>query len=72
MRMKDKMKKLLIVESPTKARTIGKYLGGDYQVLATVGHIRDLPSNKMAVDFKNFEVEYVIDSKKKERSQRSY
>ena len=63
--MKDKMKKLLIVESPTKARTIGKYLGGDYKVLATVGHIRDLPSNKMAIDFKNFEVEYVIDSKKK-------
>jgi len=65
MRMKDKMKKLLIVESPTKARTIGKYLGGDYKVLATVGHIRDLPTNKMAVDFKNFDVEYVIDGKKK-------
>jgi DNA topoisomerase-1 len=63
--MKDKMKKLLIVESPTKARTIGKYLGSTYKVLATVGHIRDLPSNKMAVDLKNFEVEYVIDSKKK-------
>jgi len=63
--MKDKMKKLLIVESPTKARTIGKYLGGDYKVLATVGHIRDLPTNKMAVDMKNFDVEYVIDSKKK-------
>jgi DNA topoisomerase-1 len=63
--MKDKMKKLLIVESPTKARTIGKYLGGDYKVLATVGHIRDLPTNKMAVDMKNFDVEYVIDGKKK-------
>jgi DNA topoisomerase I len=63
--MKDKMKKLLIVESPTKARTIGKYLGGEYKVLATVGHIRDLPSNKMAVDFKNFNVDYVIDGKKK-------
>ena len=63
--MKDKMKKLLIVESPTKARTIGKYLGGDYKVVATIGHIRDLPTNKMAVDFKDFEVEYVIDSKKK-------
>ncbi len=59
------MKKLLIVESPTKARTIGKYLGGDYKVLATVGHIRDLPTNKMAVDMKNFDVEYVIDGKKK-------
>ena len=63
--MRDKMKKLLIVESPTKARTIGKYLGNDYKVLATVGHIRDLPTNKMAVDLKNFEVEYVIDDKKK-------
>lgn len=59
-------KKLLVVESPTKARTIGKYLGGDYQVVATVGHLRDLPSNKMAVDLKkNFEVEYVVDPKKK-------
>lgn len=63
--MRDKMKRLLIVESPTKARTIGKYLGNDYKVLATVGHIRDLPTNKMAVDLKNFEVEYVVDSKKK-------
>ncbi len=63
--MKDKMKKLLIVESPTKARTIGKYLGSEYKVLATVGHIRDLPTNKMAVDFKNFDVDYVIDGKKK-------
>lgn len=63
--MKDKMKKLLIVESPTKARTIGKYLGDSYKVLATVGHIRDLPTNKMAVDLKDFEVEYVIDGKKK-------
>ncbi|MFA5532570.1 MAG: type I DNA topoisomerase [Candidatus Shapirobacteria bacterium] len=60
------MKKLLIVESPTKARTIGRYLGSDYQVVATVGHLRDLPKNKMAVDMKNdFEIDYVIDSKKK-------
>lgn len=62
----NKVKNLLIVESPTKARTIGKYLGKDYEVIATVGHIRDLPTNKMAVDMKNdFEVEYVIDNKKK-------
>jgi DNA topoisomerase-1 len=63
--MRDKMKKLLIVESPTKARTIGKYLGKDYNVLATVGHIRDLPTNKMSVNLDNFDVEYVIDPKKK-------
>ena len=44
-------KKLLIVESPAKAKTIGKYLGGEYRVLASVGHIRDLPkSNKNAID----------------------
>jgi DNA topoisomerase-1 len=38
------MKNLLIVESPAKAKTIGKYLGKDYHVLASFGHIRDLPS----------------------------
>jgi len=59
-------KRLLIVESPTKARTISKYLGGDYEVMATVGHFRDLPSNKMGVDLKDFAVDYVIDPKKRE------
>jgi DNA topoisomerase-1 len=60
------MKNLLIVESPTKARTIGKYLGGDFEVLATVGHIRDLPKNKMGVDLAHdFEVDYVVDPQKK-------
>ena len=44
-------KKLLIVESPAKAKTIGKYLGDEYEVVASVGHIRDLPkSNKKAID----------------------
>lgn len=43
--------KLLIVESPSKAKTIGKYLGSQYQVVASVGHIRDLPkNNRQAVD----------------------
>ncbi|MEK7120509.1 MAG: toprim domain-containing protein, partial [Patescibacteria group bacterium] len=44
-------KKLLIVESPSKAKTIGKYVGDEYEVKASVGHIRDLPkSNKKAID----------------------
>ncbi len=59
-------KKLLIVESPTKARTISKYLGSGYEVMATVGHFRDLPTSKMGVDLKDFTVDYVIDPKKKE------
>lgn len=57
---------LLVVESPTKARTIGRYLGPSYQVVATVGHLRDLPKGKMGVDLKgDFEVDYVIDPEKK-------
>src|SRR3990172_6020384 len=49
--MTTKSYKLLIVESPSKAKTIGKYLGDDYIVKASVGHVRDLPkSNKQAID----------------------
>lgn len=61
-------KRLLIVESPTKARTIGTYLGKDYTVLASVGHIRDLPkSNKDAVDIEGgFVPRYVIPAEKRE------
>lgn len=62
-----KMKNLLVVESPTKARTIGKYLGSDFEVIATVGHLRDLPKSKMGVDMKkDFEVDYVVDPQKKQ------
>ena len=43
------MKKLLIVESPAKAKTIGKYLGKDFQVLASYGHVRSIPSRNHAV-----------------------
>ncbi len=61
-------KRLLIVESPTKARTIGGYLGKDYTVLASVGHVRDLPkSNKDAVDIEGgFVPRYVIPAEKRE------
>ena len=41
---------LVIVESPAKAKTIGKYLGPDYKVLASMGHVRDLPKSKIGVD----------------------
>lgn len=51
---------LVIVESPAKAKTIGKYLGRGYKVRATVGHVRDLPEKKMGIDVDNgFEPEYV-------------
>lgn len=49
---------LVIVESPSKAKTIGKYLGADYVVKASMGHLRDLPKSKMGVDLENFTPEY--------------
>ena len=60
--------KLLIVESPTKAKTIGHYLGKDYHVLASVGHVRDLPkTNKDAVDIEGgFIPRYVVSAGKRE------
>jgi DNA topoisomerase-1 len=51
---------LVIVESPTKAKTIGKYLGSGYDVKATVGHLRDLPTRELGVDVeRGFEPKYV-------------
>jgi DNA topoisomerase-1 len=51
---------LVVVESPAKAKTIGKYLGRSYRVRATIGHIRDLPEKKIGIDIENgFEPEYV-------------
>ena len=52
-------KPLVIVESPTKVRTISKYLGKDYAVAATVGHIKDLPAKEMGIDIeKDFTPQY--------------
>src|SRR5215468_1122294 len=60
-------KALVVVESPAKAKTINKYLGRDYKVVASMGHIRDLPKNKLGVDIENdFVEEYEsIDTRKK-------
>jgi DNA topoisomerase-1 len=53
-------KNLVIVESPAKAKTINKYLGDDYIVRASMGHVRDLPSKGMGVDLKTFQPDYVL------------
>ncbi len=61
------MSKLVIVESPGKVKTIKKYLGSDYEVVASVGHVRDLPKNRLSVDVKkNFEPKYAIIKGKEE------
>ncbi len=44
---------LVIVESPTKAKTLSKYFGRNYQALASVGHIKDLPKSKLGIDLEN-------------------
>ncbi len=60
-------KNLVIVESPAKAKTIGKFLGDEYIVKSSVGHIRDLPKKNMGVDVKkNFEPVYEISPEKKQ------
>ena len=53
-------KTLVIVESPSKAKTIGKYLGSNYKVVASVGHVRDLPKSKLGINIEeDFEPEYI-------------
>src|SRR3989338_5915914 len=60
------MKNLVIVESPTKAKTISKFLGPEYKIESSFGHIRDLPKSKLGVDVENnFEPQYVIPPKAK-------
>ena len=52
--------KLIIVESPAKANTIKKFLGGNTKVVASMGHIRDLPKSKLGVDIEHdFEPQYI-------------
>lgn len=61
------MSKLVIVESPAKAKTIKKYLGKDFEVMASMGHVRDLPKSKLSVDVDNgFEPVYVNMKEKEE------
>ena len=58
--MASAKKNLVIVESPAKAKTIEKYLGGDYKVVASMGHLRDLPKSTLGIDIeKDFEPKYI-------------
>jgi DNA topoisomerase-1 len=61
-------KSLVIVESPTKAKTISRFLDGEYKIEASFGHIRDLPTSKMGIDIEHdFEPTYVVPPKAKKR-----
>jgi DNA topoisomerase-1 len=54
-------KSLVIVESPTKAKTLSKYLGRNYQIMASVGHLKDLPKSKLGIDLDHdFEPQYIV------------
>ena len=57
-------KNLVIVESPAKAKTIEKFLGADYKVLSSYGHIRDLKKKEFSIDTTNFAPQYEIPSEK--------
>ena len=58
-------KNLVIVESPAKAKTIQKYLGKDFEVKSSFGHIRDLPKKGMGIDLKTFTPDYEVSADKK-------
>lgn len=62
---------LVIVESPTKARTLGRFLGSDYDVQATMGHIRDLPERKIGIKISDghFDIDYVQTDKQRQRTE---
>lgn len=62
---KTMQKNLVIVESPAKAKTIEKYLGADYKVMSSYGHIRDLKKKDFGVDLKTFEPQYEIPADKR-------
>jgi len=59
------MSNLVIVESPAKAKTIQKYLGKDYSVIASMGHVRDLPKSKISVDLENGFVPHYVEIESK-------
>jgi len=62
--MAARAKALVIVESPAKAKTINKFLGKDYKVTASYGHVMDLPRSKMGIDpDNNFEPHYIVIAK---------
>lgn len=63
----DKKYKLVIVESPSKGTTIGKYLGSEYKVIASQGHIIDLPKNEFGVDLVTFQEDLIIMPGKEDR-----
>ena len=59
-------KNLMIVESPTKSKTIKQYLGKDFEILASMGHIRDLPKKEFGIDIENnFKPYYVLNPDKR-------
>ena len=62
--------KLIIVEAPTKAKTISKFLGPKFKVMSSYGHIRDLPEKKMGIDIeKNFAPQYIVNPKSEEKAE---
>ena len=61
----DMQKNLVIVESPAKAKTIEKFLGKDYKVMSSYGHIRDLKKKELSINEKTMEPDYEIQRKRK-------